>query len=223
MPIKINLLEIRFENPIHAKDISLFRGAIIASLGKNCNILYHNHDVERFRYRYPLIQYKRIQGKAAIICIGEGVNTIGDFLSNNKFDILLGKQKINLQIESIYPKQYVINEWNETFTYHLSDWLPLNQKNYVIYQSADALEDRIHLLEKILTGNILSFCKSFDCMLESSLICKILQITHTDIIYYKQTPMLSVCLDFKTNISLPNHIGLGKGVSLNHGNVFRKK
>ena len=50
---------------------------VIANSGSQ-NLLFHNHEPdERLRYRYPLIQYKRIHRKAAIICVGVGVSAFG--------------------------------------------------------------------------------------------------------------------------------------------------
>jgi hypothetical protein len=71
---KLKIWTIFFYNEISPEEISAFRGAIIANSGSE-SLLFHNHDTdERFRYRYPLIQYKRIHRKAAIICVGVGLS-----------------------------------------------------------------------------------------------------------------------------------------------------
>ena len=62
-----NILTIKFSNHISKEEIPLFRGAVISTLEQN-NILFHNHnDDNSLRYSYPLIQYKRIGGCAAIV------------------------------------------------------------------------------------------------------------------------------------------------------------
>ena len=71
---KIKTLTIQFDTPLRRSEIPLFRGAIIAAIPSS-NILFHNHDGTSLRYSYPLIQYKRIGGRAAITCIGKGVIT----------------------------------------------------------------------------------------------------------------------------------------------------
>ena len=64
----IHILVIRFKNEISLLEIPFFRGAILHALHGEANVLFHNHvDESSFRYSYPLIQYKRIQGKAAIV------------------------------------------------------------------------------------------------------------------------------------------------------------
>ena len=87
---KIKTLTIQFNTPLKRRELPLFRGAIIAAISTG-NILFHNHNEgSTLRYAYPLIQYKRIGGKAAIVCIEEGVEAIGELLvaeSNGKMKI----------------------------------------------------------------------------------------------------------------------------------------
>ena len=59
---KIRYLEVTFENDIEPWEVPAFRGAIIATAGKE-HVLFHNHDDDKFRYSYPLIQYKQIRKK----------------------------------------------------------------------------------------------------------------------------------------------------------------
>ena len=62
----IRTLTVQFDANILYKEIPLFRGAVLKSMGDNADLLYHNHTGENtFRYSYPLIQYKRLGGKAA--------------------------------------------------------------------------------------------------------------------------------------------------------------
>ena len=81
---QIQTLILQFANELSQNDIPKFRGAVIASLEEK-NILYHNHIDNKFRYAYPLIQYKRIHQKAAIVCIGDGVKAIHELFASNNF------------------------------------------------------------------------------------------------------------------------------------------
>lgn len=62
---------IQFANEIDSQKVVWFRGALIASL-KEKDLLFHNHDDNKLRYSYPLIQYKRIHGKVAVMAVGKG-------------------------------------------------------------------------------------------------------------------------------------------------------
>ena len=66
---KVKTLVIRFKNVIADDEVKLFRAAAIHAL-QNAEVLFHNHlDGEKLRFGYPLIQYKRIRRKAAIVCV----------------------------------------------------------------------------------------------------------------------------------------------------------
>ena len=84
--VKIPYLIVRFENELAPYEVPAFRGAILAQVPKKL-VLFHNHTDDGFRYHYPLIQYKRIKGRAAIVCVGEGTNEIEHFFLNEQLDM----------------------------------------------------------------------------------------------------------------------------------------
>ena len=63
----VKSLIVKFENELSQKAIPMFRGAVIAADNNLDDILFHSHDDDELRYAYPLIQYKTINGRAAII------------------------------------------------------------------------------------------------------------------------------------------------------------
>ena len=85
------------------------------------------------------------------------------------------------------------------------------------------MNERLAFLERILTGNILSFAKGIGIHFEQQITCSISEILRTDIIEYKNIKMTSFNLLFKSNVSLPDNIGLGKGVSLGNGTIHMIK
>ena len=79
-----DILYIQFANEISQKEIPMFRGAVLHSM-ESCPVLFHNHLGDKFRYAYPLIQYKRIKGKAAIVFVGKGVESFQEFMISGRF------------------------------------------------------------------------------------------------------------------------------------------
>ena len=104
---KIKILYVRFANELQTNEIELFRGAILAKL-QDASVLFHNHIKDNFRYSYPLIQYKRIAKKAAIVCIEEGTEAIGQLFSTGDFQFQLGERPVQMEITSIKAQQTLV-------------------------------------------------------------------------------------------------------------------
>jgi hypothetical protein len=214
------ILIIRFTNEIASHEIKLFRGAVIHALDHN-NVLFHNHLDNKFLYNYPLIQYKRINKRAAIVCVNQGTDAIGDFFSSHNFMFMLGDRNIEMDIESVKPQRLVVQIWNTAFKYHIRKWLPLNSENYEKYQDIEGLAERVSFLEHILIGNILSFTKGLGIFLDKEVICKILQLSDPVMIGNKGVKLMSFDALFESNVSIPDYVGIGKNASINFGTVTR--
>src|SRR5699024_10852813 len=187
------------------------------------NILF-NHPLndQQYLFRYPLVQYKSIQKKAGILCLGYGVDEIHKLFNKSSWEILLKGKTVNLEIDKLNLNSFTLNVWNKTYSYALNKWLALSSKNYQKYKQLDSKIDRIEMLEKILTGNILSFAKGVDWHIEKQIKVRIHNIKKTKNIKYKNTHLLALDIDFSTNVFLPNFIGLGKGASHGMGMVMTK-
>lgn len=220
---KTKVLIIRFENEIRREEIVCFRGAVIHAM-ENANVLFHNHtDEDGLRYAYPLIQYKRINQKAAIVCLGEGTEAIGEFFAGSNFDVVLGDHEVHLAIDHIDASQCLVQCWDEIFSYHLRRWLPFNKQNYENFQQLESIADKCVFLERLLVGNMLSFAKGLGIRLEQEVVCKITQLSEPMTIVHKGVRLMGFDVEFRTNVSLPDYIGLGKGVSVGKGTVSKKR
>lgn len=220
----IRTLTIQTDADIHQKEVPLFRGAVLNSLGEKANLLFHNHlEDDKFRYSYPLIQYKRLGGKAAIVCVEEGADLIGQFLTETNDTLRIGDREIEWSTRRIQPARLLIQTWEDTFKYHISRWLPLNSKNYHLYQNTEGLVEKIALLENILKGNLLSMLKGLDIHLDQELIVKITQVSDPYILYNKGIGMTAFNADFNCNLTIPNNVGVGKNASIGYGIVHLEK
>lgn len=223
MEKNIRTLTVLYNTEISNKEISLFRGAVLKSLGDKANVLYHNHTGEEtFRYSYPLIQYKRINGKAAITCVEEGADIIGQFLAETSEPLTLGNREATFEVEKVLPEKVDVCISETPIVYNLCHWLPLNAKNYSQYKDADSLVEKIHILERVLVGNILSFLKGVDIRLDDKLEIHITDILNQKLITYKKIKLMSFDIAFKANILLPSYIGIGKNASIGNGILIRQ-
>ena len=214
---KIPTIVIQFNNEIEPQAIPFFRGAVIASLEKK-DILFHNHDEDKLRYSYPLVQYKRIHKKAAVMGVGKGIEAISQLLSAGDFHYQIGNEKVGMQIQAVnaYDNEIILTE-NADNRYRIQNWLPLNTDNYKQYQETDNMVDRIHILERVLIGNILSFLKGVGIHMEDQIVLSITNITSQHAVTYKNVKLMGFDIEFKTNITFPQYIGIGKNASVGCG------
>ncbi|WP_148038887.1 CRISPR-associated endonuclease Cas6 [Proteiniphilum sp. X52] len=214
---------IRFQNELPFSKLESFRGAIIHAF-KDKDVLFHNHlDKEGFRYAYPMIQYKRIRKKAAILCIEAGTEAVGKlFLDSDLMLNIAGKEEAFV-VEGITAYKYLIQIWETRFVYRIRRWLALNQENYGQFQQLESVAEKSAFLENVLKANILSFAKGLDIFFDRQVECKITRLGDPAVMQYKGVKMTVFDAEFITNVSIPDYVGLGKGASLGYGVTVRKK
>lgn len=215
----IRTLIILFENEISPNEITYFRGAVNAILNDGHSVLFHNHTHEGLRYSYPLIQYKRISRKAAIVCVEEGIDVVGEFLNANMHPLPLGNKTIDMVIDNMNTLQTTIQVCQNTFRYRLRNWLPFNSQNYRTYKNIEGIAAKATLMERTLVGNILSFLKGIGIFVEKRIECRIITINDPQVIIFKGVKLMAFDIEFTANISLPPFIGLGKGASVGYGTI----
>lgn len=218
----IRTLTVLTDAEIQQKEVPLFRGAVLNCLGDKANILFHNHlEENKYRYSYPLIQYKRIHGKAAIVCIGDGVPAIHEFFISNNFLFHLGKKEVEIKLDYVKIYDNEVCLCDSTQHYRIHNWLPLNSDNYAKYQATDNLIEKIQMLERVLLGNILSFLKGVGIHLEEQLELHITSVMDQRPIIYKKVKLMAFDIEFKANIQMPQYIGVGKNASAGYGTLTK--
>ncbi len=219
---KIKVLKVTFDGEVAGHEIPAFRGAIARKAGFE-NFLFHNHLGDGFRYRYPLIQYKRLGRQPAIVCVGEGMEQVYKFFEKRDWSIDISGRTLNMEIERLDMNQFNMQVWNQQFTYQMYNWIALNQKTYPEYMELDSLVDQITFLEKKLVGNILSFAKGIDWYIEKQVTVWIKDLGEAHKVRLKGIPFIGFPVRFSTNVFLPEGLGLGKGVSVGYGVIKRPK
>ncbi|MBK9290677.1 MAG: hypothetical protein IPM52_03460 [Bacteroidetes bacterium] len=219
---KIRLLQVQFENDIHPWEVPAFRGAVIATAGRE-HVLFHNHLKESYRYSYPLIQYKQVRNKPMIMSLDEGVDEIHHFFEHMQLGLFLGERPYELKISNLHLNQQTMQVWDKLWDYRIDNWLALNSENYQRYQEMDGLAEKIDLLQRTLTGNIISFAKGIDWTIEKPVKLFITNMREPRLVTYKGQKLMGFSVDFRTNVFLPNYLGLGKGASTGFGVVQRKR
>lgn len=180
--------------------------------------LLHQHRGDQFVYRYPLVQYKVIDGSAKVIGINEGVDVLKDIF--DKYETL----KLGDNEYRVYERQLSVKEQEVGFSekFHkyvfLSPWFALNEENFPKYLKANQNE-RLDMLRRILRNNILSMSAGVGNPVEKDKEIKVdvnLRETRSK---FKGREMFSFRGEFVVNFIIPDFFGVGKSVSRGFGTV----
>ena len=160
----LEIMRLSFENiEIAKRDIPKVRGFIASNYPEYDEL--HNHKGNKTIYRYPVIQYKSIEGIPCMIAFNEGVKVL---------------KKIENEVDSINIENEIIDVFEKKIKYEkdeygISDsllkykfdspWMCLNDKNFKKYIKLDDGEKK-ELLKRIFIGNILSMSKSLGYTVE---------------------------------------------------------
>lgn len=180
--------------------------------------LLHQHRGDQFVYKYPLVQYKVLDGSAMVVGINEGVDVLKDIFDKYE-SINLGDSEYK-----IYERELSVREQDVGFSdkFHkyvfLSPWFALNEENFPKYLKA-GFEERQDMLRRILRNNILSMSAGVGNPVGKDNEVKVdvkLRETRSN---FKGKEMFSFKGEFVVNFLIPDLFGLGKSVSRGFGTV----
>lgn len=216
---KIRFLKVQFDAEIEGWELPAFRGAVIQKTGEQ-HITFHNHiNDHEVIYRYPVIQYKRIGRNPALICVDFGVDEVHHFFNNRNLDIEISGRKLPLHVKHLEMNQYNLQVWEKSFCMRLTQWLALNQENYTKYLNTTDELSRLTLLENTLKANIISFAKGIGWDIDKTMSLRIDSVDKVRPVTFKAQKLLAFDVTFRSNVFLPDYLGLGKGVSHGFGTV----
>ena len=188
------------------------------NLFKEKSPLLHNHyESGELRYAYPLVQYKIIDSVPMLLGINEGAELLIELFLKIK-ELQLEDEKFPIYSKNITNKITEIGVSNDLIQYKFKTmWMGLNQNNFSKYINLLPGKEKEEFLNKILIGNILSFCKGINFRLDEQLYAKVKVAEKTSA--FKNKRMTVFAGGFLTNAILPDYIGLGKAVSRGFGAI----
>lgn len=221
----MDVLTILTDANIKEGELPLFRGAVIAAARDFPDVLFHDHTEDGFRYAYPLIQYKILNGYAAVTAIDGGIPLLEHvFLPDGTSRTMrIGRRIVDVSVADVHRQEIVLEAADGKYAYRMYRWLPLNQENYRAYLSLESLAEKYFFLETLLVGNILSFAKGVRVFFDSEVTASIIDASPSGRCRFKGVDMLGFDVKFLSNVSIPDFVGLGKGVSLGFGTVISDK
>lgn len=216
----VRVLRVLFDGELSNIEVTSFRGAVLQAMQQKGHLFYHNHiSDDEFRYSYPLIQYKTMKGKACIVCVEEGADVIGQFLSTNSKLLKVGDRDFVADVKRIVPYRIFVQTWQHSYHYRIKHWLPLNNTNYAKFKQIESLSEKILFLENILKANLLSMCKGLDVHISETIDAKITWLSDSYILKNKGIKLMAFDANFTCNLSIPEYLGIGKHASIGYGVV----
>lgn len=180
------------------------------------NNLLHNHDDNKFIYRYPLVQYKVIDNIPTIIGINEAANIVAK-IGLFEDELIIRDVSYDINKKEINKENFEFGCTDDYIEYEfVTPWIAINQKNRSEYQYGNEIKKE-EILKKVLIGNIISMSKGLGYTVSKQLICwinveekrvKLKGITHVGFVG-----------KFKVNFKIPDYLGLGKSVSRGFGTI----
>lgn len=180
--------------------------------------LLHNHNEAGFIYRYPLVQYKVIDGIPMIIGINQATNIIArigidddEFIFDDQKYQAFQKKIVKYELEFGVTDDYIEYKF-------ISPWISLNQSNIKKYKDYTNI-DKEEMLKKILIGNLLSVSKGLNYTVDKKINAWI-NLKEMEVMI-KGIRHIAFKGNFKVNFNIPDNLGIGKSVSRGFGTVKR--
>lgn len=218
----LQLLTVTFDTSIAPHEVEAFRGAVIERAGLQYD-LYHNHNNApdarmAYHYRYPLIQYKRLYRRPAILFIEKGIDAASHLFARLDAGIIFGNTNKSLKFQRKQLQEYRFGVSGGQWHYYtLMSWMALNSENYRKFLLLKTFTEQKELLERLLANHIISFAKHIDHRLEFRFDVQILELLKEEFVPFEGVQVLTFNLHFRTQVLLPLSIGLGKAVSVGYG------
>ncbi|NMC10970.1 MAG: CRISPR-associated endonuclease Cas6 [Methanothrix sp.] len=218
MLLKILRLTLHSDAPMRG-DATKLRGFFATSFNEHA--LLHQHVTDKLIYKYPLIQYKMLDGCPLVLGINEGANVLKEIY--DKFsEIKLGDSTYSIMERGVTLKSEEFGCSDQIYSYKFaSPWLALSQENYPRYTGASR-DERRDLLRRILIGNLLSASKGLEYVATKHIRLELGRMRE-EICLLKGTKVTGLRGEFTATFAIPDHMGLGKSVSRGYGTVIRLK
>lgn len=228
---QIPLTTITFpEIALRVRDAHKLRG-YFGGVFRERSPLLHNHFEEgseetepKYRYAYPLVQYKVLHKVPTLVGLGEGAGLLVELFLKMK-ELRINEDVFPIHSKHIEHQQATVGLSDDLHTYRYETlWLGLNQKNFRTYVAAEPGRQNT-ILKNTAIANILTFVEAFGLTLAkddpAQRVMLKLNPTEPVVTKFKNVEMLGFKGSFTTNALLPDNVGLGKQAARGFGTIKR--
>ncbi|WP_019989963.1 CRISPR-associated endonuclease Cas6 [Rudanella lutea] len=214
------------EIALRTRDAHKLRG-YFGDLFREYSPLLHNHleadnDEVKFRYAYPLVQYKVLDRVPTLVGAGEGAGLLAQLFLKIR-QLRIDEADFPVLSKHIRHEQATLGISDDLIDYRFETrWMALNQANYRDYQRYTP-DERQAQLKRILTSQLLATFREFGLWLEPTERVMVRLRTEEHTTQFKNQTMVVFSGGFTTNVILPDGLGMGKAVSRGFGTILKSE
>jgi hypothetical protein len=179
----------------------------------------HRTNATGFIHRYQVLQCKRIKNTLMIVGIAQGAGFLYGFSAGHA---VIGAGPVACTIVSQDPavreEEFGIVEDPVTFEFQ-SSWLALNQQNAKKFYDLVGKTERDTFMHRILLGHLAMLAKSLDYIPPVPITCEAKVRFRRERI--DRENLMVFYGKFRTNLRIPDYLGIGQSVSQGYGTVRR--
>lgn len=215
LPITSLVLDLK----LRGNQISRLRAAIIEAAGREQELMHNHAETGEPVNRYPAVQYRVRGGCAAVWAVGDGTESLRQWLFQSNGALKLGNQTLPFRVTEWRDERFDLKMLppDRPNWYYLNRWLPLNGEKYREWLQAPDLAARVALLDNVLVAHLLTFARGMNWRLPEHLDARLQQIVHTRQAVFHGVRFVSFDVVFTANLALPPGLGLGHAASHGYG------
>jgi hypothetical protein len=179
----------------------------------------HKNNAAGFIHRYPVLQCKMIKNTFMVIGINQGADCLEQLTLDTP---MLGPGesscRITIRDPSVRPEPFGCMDSVTVYEF-LTPWLALNQQNAGKFYDLKGKPERDAFMQKILTGHLGTLAKSLDYGITDPVRCEAKVRFRRERI--DRENMMVFLGKFRTNLRIPDYLGIGQSVSLGYGTIKR--
>lgn len=207
----LNLLKVWFDIAIKHQDLPTFKSALPQGLASLTTV----------NGTYPLIQYKTrfYEGRqrAMMIVIGDKIIELKEQLSGQSPKISMNGKEQVLKVGGFKLLPFPLRTDKGYHTYNLFNYQVFSAKQYAHYLKLESTAEQAVFMQKALVQDLTTFVQGVDWSLDPPIDVKRPRTLQLKSLTYQGETVPCFDLRFRTNLWIPEHIGLGRGVDLGFG------
>lgn len=209
----LNLLKVCFNTPIQHSELRAFKASFFQELRTQTHL----------SEPYPLLQFKtRFQDgylQPMLVVLGQKIGLLQELLRSGPLRIYFRNREEELEVSHLRTLNFELRTDQGFHTYNLFKYHAFNQDNYRQFQNLDSPEEQNLFLQKILCGHLDTFVKGVGWLPDPPIIVKNISIKKERVWQGLEYKPHCFDLSFRTNLWIPEHVGLGKRISLGMGTL----